>query len=174
MELEEAIRNRRSIRAYKPKPVEEEKIERVLEAARWTPSAGNLQSVEYTVVKDSETRRKLSEASLGQDHVRDAPVDIVVCCNLPKISHYGPRGRELYSIQESGACIQNIMLAAHSLGLGTCWVGAFSEEKVKEILGIPENVRPVGIITLGYPDEKPKSSRHALKDSVFEHGYRWI
>jgi nitroreductase len=171
MELNEAIRKRRSIRSYQDKPVEEEKIEKILEAAHWAPSAGNLQSVEYIIVKDKETKERLSEASYGQAQPSEAPVNIVVCCNFPKIAHYGRRGVELYSLQESGACIQSLMLIAHSLGLGTCWIGAFSEERAKEILGLPEHVRPVGIITLGYPDESPGSSRRNLKDSVFREKY---
>lgn len=172
MELEETIRNRRSIRSYQDKPVEEEKIHRILDAARWAPSAGNLQSIEYIVVRDKEIRESLSETSYGQAQPRNAPVNIVVCCNFSKITHYGERGETLYSIQESGACIQNLMLAAHSLGLGTCWIGAFDEERAKEILGIPEHVRPVGIITLGYPDESPRSSRKDLKGIVFEEMYK--
>ena len=171
MELGEAIRNRRSIRSYQNRPVEDEKIEKILEAAHWAPSAGNLQSVEYIIVKDRETKERLSHASYGQAQPSEAPVNIVVCCNFSKISHYGGRGKDLYSLQESGACIQNLMITAHSLGLGTCWVGAFSEEKAREVLGVPENVRPVGIITLGYPNENPRSSRKNLKGIVFRGKY---
>lgn len=171
MELEEAIRNRRSIRSYKDRPVEDEKIEKILEAARWAPSAGNLQSVEYVVVRDAETKEKLSDASHGQAQPGDSPVNIVVCVNFPKISNYGRRGGELYSIQESGACIQNLMLAAHSMGLGTCWIGAFDEDAVRKIIGTPGDVRPVGVITVGYPDEEPGSSRRDLKEIVFREKY---
>ena len=171
MEVEEGIRNRRSIRSYLNRPVEEEKIEKILDAAHWAPSAGNLQSVEYVVVRDKETREKLSEISYGQAQPKEAPVNIVVCCNLSKIEHYGERGKTLYSIQESGACIQNLMLTAHSLDLGTCWIGAFDEERAKEILGMPDHVRPVGIITVGYPDENPESSRRDLKEIVFKERY---
>lgn len=171
MGLEEAIRRRRSVRSYQDKPVEEEKIEKILEAAHWAPSAGNLQSVEYIIVKDRETKERLAEAAFGQGQVSEAPVNIVVCCNFSKVAHYGGRGEDLYSLQESGACIQNLMLTAHSLGLGTCWVGAFSEAKAREVLGIPENVRTVGIITLGYPNENPSSSRKNLKGIVFRGKY---
>jgi len=171
MELDEAIKNRRSIRAYQKRPVEEEKINRILEAARWAPSAGNLQSVEYVVIKDQGTRKRLSEAALGQEQVSEAPVDIVVCCNFSKISPYGTRGKELYSIQESGACIQNLMLAAHALGLGTCWVGAFDEARVRQIAGVPANAKPVAIITVGYAAEKPKAGRQNQGHSVFKESY---
>lgn len=171
MEIEDAIRNRRSIRSYQDRPVEDEKIEKILDAARWAPSAGNLQSMEYVIVKDKETRGKLAETSWGQCQVSEAPINIVVCCNFSKISHYGERGEKLYTIQESGACIQNMLLTAHSLGLGTCWIGAFDENAVREIIGVPDNVKPVGIITVGYPDEKPTSNRRDLKDSVFREKY---
>ena len=171
MEIDEAIRNRRSIRSYQAKPVEAAKLERILEAARWAPSAGNLQSVEYIVVKSLGTRKLLSEAALGQEQITEAPVSIVVCCNFSKISHYGQRGKELYSLQESGACVQNLMLEAHALGLGTCWIGAFEESKVREILNIRDSARPVAIITLGYPAEKPRSGRQDAKNSVFMEGY---
>jgi nitroreductase len=171
MELGEAVKNRRSIRSYQNRPVEEEKIERVLEAARWAPSAGNLQSVEYVVVRDEETRKKLAEASYGQVHVRNAPVSIVVCCNFSKISNYGSRGKDLYSIQESGACIQNLMLAAHSLGLGTCWIGAFDEAKISQIIRAPANAKPVAVITVGYAAEKPESGRKNARHSVFREIY---
>lgn len=171
MEIAEAIRNRRSIRSYHAKPVETAKLERVLEAARWAPSAGNLQSVEYIVVKNPGTRELLSKAALGQEQITEAPVSIVVCCNFSKISHYGQRGKELYSLQESGACVQNLMLEAHALGLGTCWIGAFDESKVREILKVRDNARPVAIITLGYPAEKPRSGRKDAGHAVFWEGY---
>jgi len=171
MELDEAIKNRRSIRAYQKMPVEEEKINKILEAAHWAPSAGNLQSVEYVVVKDRETKVKLAGASYGQEQVSEAPVDIVVCCNFSKISPYGTRGKELYSMQESGACIQNLMLAAHALGLGTCWIGAFDEARVRQIAGVPANAKPVAIITVGYAAEKPKSGRRDSRHAVFRESY---
>lgn len=171
MELGEAIRNRRSIRTYKAKPVEEEKINKILEAARWAPSAGNLRSIEYVVVRDEKTRKKLADASYGQEHVSDAPANIVVCCNFSKISHYGSHGKYLYSIQESGACIQNLMLKAHELGLGTCWIGAFDEAKVRRVVGVPANAKPVAIITVGYAGEKQKSGRESEQYSVFKDFY---
>jgi nitroreductase len=151
--------------------VEDEKIKKILDYARWAPSAGNLQSVEYIVVKDKETKERLSSASFGQAQPSEAPVNIVVCVNFPKISHYGKRGDDLYSLQESGACVQNLMLAAHSLGLATCWIGAFDEDSARDALDIPDHVRPVAIITLGYPGERPGSSRRDLKDVIFREKY---
>jgi nitroreductase len=166
------IKNRRSIRSYEKKDVENEKIDIMLEAGQWSPSAGNLQSIEYIVVKGQNIKKELYKACLYQNHVLEAPVDIVVCCNMNKIKHYGERGYSLYTLQESGAAIQNMLLTAFSLGLGTCWVGAFDEDYVKNILKIPDHVRPVAIITVGYPKEKGYSSRRKLKDIVFYEGYR--
>ncbi len=172
MEVEEAIKNRRSVRSYLDKPVEDEKIAQILEAARWAPSAGNLQCVEYIVVKNPETKKALCKASYGQEYIKEAPVCVIVCCNMDKISHYGQRGVDVYSIQESGAAVENMMLEAYALGLGTCWVGAFNEGEVRKILNIPKHVRPVAIITLGYPNEKPIGTRRELKDIVFFETYK--
>lgn len=171
MEVDEVIRERRSIRAYKDRPVEEEKIKAILEAGRWAPSAGNLQSVECIIVKDRETKEKLSSAAYGQAQPEEAPVNIVVCVNFSNISHYGQRGEDLYSLQESGACVQNIMLKAYSLGLGTCWIGAFDENAARVALEMPDKVRPVAIIPIGYPDEDPSSSRRGLESMIFRERY---
>ena len=152
METFECILKRRSIRSYDKKDVPNEFIGKMLEAAIHAPSAGNLQPWEFIVVKDLKTKEELSNAALGQDHVKEAPVVIVVCVNPEKSAEkYGERGRNLYCIQDTAAAIQNMLLTATDLGLGTCWVGAFEEERVKDILRIPENLRPVALITVGFP-----------------------
>lgn len=157
METLECIRTRRSVREYEDKDVPNDLIGIILKAATLAPSAGNLQPWEFIVVKDKEKREELYEASYYQEQVRDAPVVIVVCADLDKASsRYGHRGRTLYCIQDTAAAIQNMLLAAHDIGLGTCWVGAFDEERVKLIVKLPENLRPVALITLGYPGERPK------------------
>lgn len=160
METLECIKTRRSIREYEEKDVPNDLIGIILEAATFAPSAGNLQPWEFVVVKDKKKREKLYKASYYQEHVRDAPAVIVVCADLDKASsRYGYRGKTLYCIQDTAAAIQNMLLTAHDIGLGTCWVGAFDEEEVKLIVGLPENLRPVALITLGYPKEKPKMPR---------------
>jgi len=157
METLECIKTRRSIREYEDKDVPNDIIGIILEAATFAPSAGNLQPWEFIVVKERKKRELLYKASYYQEHVRDAPVVIVVCVDLKKASsRYGHRGKNLYCIQDTAAAIQNMLLAAHDLGLGTCWVGAFDEEDVKLTISLPENLRPVALITLGYPKEKPK------------------
>ncbi|MGP3667081.1 MAG: nitroreductase family protein [Candidatus Bathyarchaeota archaeon] len=168
MDVFEAIFERRSIRKFTEKDVSEEDLKKILEAGRWAPSAGNVQPWEVIVVRSKELKEKLAEAALNQEFVAEAPVVIVVCVDLKKAERaYGERGRNLYCLQDSAAAIQNMLLAAYSLSLATCWVGAFHEEKVKRILGIPEDFRPVALIPLGYPAHKPlKPSRRKLAQVV--------
>lgn len=156
MDIFNIIRNRRSIREYRLDPVPEEDLIRILEAGTWAPSAGNLQPWEFIVVRDSSTRRRLSEAAYGQSWVWKAPIVIVVCANIRRTAEiYGERGANLYCLQDTAAAIQNILLTSYYLGYGTCWIGAFNEKRVKEILNIPDHVRPVALITLGKPAEDP-------------------
>ena len=160
MEVFEAIKGRRSIRAFKEQNVSEETIKKLIESATWAPSAGNIQPWEFIIVKERETKIRLSEAALNQEFLEEAPVLIIVCANEIKSSQrYGTRGTTLYCIQDTAAAIQNIHLVAFSLGLGTCWVGAFDESQAREILHVPEGIRPVAMIPVGYPNEKPTLRR---------------
>ncbi|MEM3402541.1 MAG: nitroreductase family protein [Candidatus Hadarchaeales archaeon] len=158
MDTFEAIRGRRSIRSFREDPVSEGDLQKILEAGILAPSAGNCQPWDFIVVKSRETKEKLSAAALGQEQVVEAPVVIVVCANTKRSSsRYGRRGAELYCIQDTAAAVENMMLAAHALGYGSCWVGAFEEEKVARIVGAPAGVRPVAIIPIGRPAEKPRT-----------------
>ena len=157
MEVLEAIKSRRSIRKFQRRDILEGDLKIILEAAIWAPSAGNLQPWEFIIIKNNDLKRKIAMAAYGQMWIAEAPVVIIVCANIPRTSrYYGERGRTLYCIQDTAAAIQNMLLAAHALGYGGCWVGAFSEEEVKRILEIPEHVRPVAIIPIGVPAEKPR------------------
>jgi nitroreductase len=156
MDVMKAIKGRRSIRAFKSDDVSPEIVENLIEAARWAPSAGNIQPWEFIVVRRPELKKALAEAALDQTFIEEAPVVIVVCANENRSSQgYGVRGKNLYCIQDTAAAIQNIHLVAYSLGLGTCWIGAFREEEAREILKIPQGIRPVAIIPVGYPAETP-------------------
>jgi nitroreductase len=156
MELSEAIKGRRSIRAFRQRDVPEETVEKLIDAARHAPSAGNIQPWEFVVVRKLEVKRKLARAALNQAFVEETPVVIVVCANENRSSMgYGFRGKTLYCIQDTAAATQNILLTAYSLGLGACWIGAFNEEEAKRALNAPECMRPVAIIPVGYPDETP-------------------
>ncbi|MDO5836157.1 MAG: nitroreductase family protein [Methanobacterium sp.] len=156
MEVFEAISQRRSIRRFKEEDVDESLIEKIVQSGVWAPSAGNLQSWELILVKNPQTREKLSEAAYLRDFIAKAPLVMVPCVNLIVSGGvYGTRGVKLYSLQDVSCAIENMLLMAHALGLGTCWVGAFDEQLVIDLLEIPDNIRPVALIPLGYPDEKP-------------------
>ena len=156
MDVLEAVKGRRSIRAFKNRDVPAEIVEKLIEAARWAPSAGNIQPWEFIIVRKPKIKRRLVEAALDQVFIEEAPVVIVVCANEVRSSQgYGVRGETLYCIQDTAAATQNIHLTAYSLGLGTCWVGAFREEEAREILKIPRGIRPVAILPVGYPAEAP-------------------
>ncbi len=162
------IRNRRSIRKFKKQPVEDEKILLILEAARWAPSSGNLQNWRFIVVRDPEKRKKLAEYSFNQPWVAEAPVVIVVLSDTKTVRYfYGERGEKLYAIQNTAAAIQNMLLMAHALGLGSVWIGAFDEKKVKELLEIPEDYDVHALVCIGYPNENPKSERKELDELVY-------
>ncbi len=157
MDVFEAIKGRRSIRAFQNRDIPQETVDKLIDAARWAPSAGNIQPWEFIIVRKPETKRKLAEAALEQTFIEEAPVVIVVCADERRSSQgYGNRGKTLYCLQDTAAAIQNIHLAAYALGLGTCWVGAFREDEARKILKTPDGVRPVAIIPIGYPAEKPQ------------------
>lgn len=151
MNVFEAVKNRRSIRSYTDKPVEEEKLLQVLEAARLSPSAVNYQPWHIIVVKDKTVKEKLSE-SYSPLWFRNAPLAIVVCVDPQKAWRRGD-GEEFWKVAAAIA-MQNMVLTAYELGLGTCWICAFNEEKAKTILGVPNNIRVVAMTPMGYPAEQ--------------------
>ncbi|RLC40210.1 MAG: nitroreductase [Candidatus Nealsonbacteria bacterium] len=150
MEVFEAITKRRSVRKYKPEPIPEEKLRRILEAARLAPSAHNAQEWRFIVVREEERRKKIAEAS-HQSFVAEAPVIIVLVSLNPE--HIMSGGAPAYAV-DLGIAGEHIALQAVEEGLGTCWIGAFSQEKVKEILNIPAQYKVVALLTLGYPADK--------------------
>ncbi|HEX9934437.1 MAG TPA: nitroreductase family protein [bacterium] len=164
MDVFDAIRSRRSIRIYSTRPVERGTLETVLEAARLAPSANNRQEWRFVVVQDQETRHKLAIAAKGQGFVGEAPV-VIACCAVES-GHVMTCGQSAYTI-DLAIAIDHITLAARALDLGTCWVGAFYEERVRNVLGIPDSIRVVGLLTLGYPRENPAPRpRKKLEDIV--------
>jgi nitroreductase len=164
MELKEAIRRRGSVRAYLEKPVPEEKLRNVLEAARLAPSANNRQAIKLVVIRDSKRRSELAQAANYQSFVGEAPVVIVaIATNTEHIMSCGIASHPI----DIAIAVDHMTLAAVDEGLGTCWIGAFSQEKVKQILHIPDKYRVVAILPLGFPRrEKGVKSRKSLDEIV--------
>jgi nitroreductase len=169
VDIFQVIRDRRSIRRYQDTAVETDKLELVLDAARLAPSWKNLQCWRFLVVRDRERREKLLSAfptdNPGSRAIASAPVMIVVCAD-PTAS--GVENGIEYYIADTAIAFEHLCLAAHALGLGTCWMGWFDETAIKNALGIPANIKVVGITPLGYPDQEPKPRpRKSLAEITF-------
>ncbi len=162
MDVFDAIFGRRSIRDYENDEIPESVIYKAIDAARHAPSAGNFQPWEFIIVRDAEIKKKLYSAAFSQSQILSAPVVIVVCADVMRSAYYGIRGTNLYAIQDTSAAIQNMLLAFYAMGYGTCWVGAFSEQAVKDCLNLPSEVRPVAIITVGKP--RGKADKRELRN----------
>ena len=186
MELMQAIKGRRSIRRYKPDPVSDELLNQVLEAGRWAPSWANTQCWRFVVVRDPEIKSKLSETAFSPGSrgnpaasaIKDAPVLIVACGKLKRAGYYKGMPMPLtdkgdwWYMFDVALATQNIMLQAYALGLGTVPVGLFDAPRVAQILELPQDVVPVILLPLGYPDEEPKvPTRMELSELVFYDKY---
>ena len=166
----EAIKKRRSVRSYQDKEIPEEILKQILEAGRLAPSAKNTQSWKFIVVKDKNLRKKLVPACKNQEFVGEAPVVIAGCGTNPdyKMSN----GEFAYPI-DLAIALDHMSLEAASLGLGTCWIGAFYQDQVKNILRVPEDVRIVNLLTLGYPKKLgTKTGRKLLSEIVCYDKYK--
>ena len=163
MELKEAIKKRQSIRGYQDKPVPEEKLTRVLEAARLAPSANNMQPWKFVVVTDNKRRQELGRAANRQTFVGQAPVVIAAVATNPEsiMSSGIPR----YAV-DLAIAVDHMTLAAVDEGLGTCWIGAFSQQRVKEILNIPDRYRVVALLPLGFPAEETAMKLRKSLDEI--------
>jgi nitroreductase len=170
MDFFELMRGRRSIRAYKTQPVEEEKLKRILVAANGAPSAGNLQAYAILIVRDAATRLALSRAALGQESLVQVPVVLAFFAHpQSSMAKYKSRGVELYSLQDATIACAYAQLAATAQGLGTVWVGAFDDDAVRTALKAPVEWRPVALLPIGYPDESPApTTRRTLDDLARE------
>ncbi len=166
----EAVKNRRSVRKYVDRPIEQEKIAQILEAARLSPSANNNQPWDFIVVTRTDAKASLFPA-YPRDWFKDAPAVIIACAD-PEKAWSRQDGEDFWKVDVAIA-VQSMSLVAYELGLSTCWVAAFDEQKAKEALGIPKEVRAVVMLALGYSSEEkePTIQRKPLKDIV--HYERW-
>jgi nitroreductase len=159
MDVLEAIRTRRSIRKFRPKPIPDENLRIILEAGRLAPSASNRQPWFFVVVKDLERKRTLAKAAAYQMFIADAGV-IIVALGDPETSRWFR--------QDPMIAVEHMVLAATSLGYGTCWIGAFDEEEVKRILRVPNKLKVIVLLLIGFPGESPAPrERKKLKEIVF-------
>ena len=170
MDFFKTVEDRRSMRKYRETPVEEEKLNKILETANKAPSAGNLQAYEIYVVRNLEQRQALVMASWDQGFLAEAPVVLVFCAHPSRAAErYHQRGIELYCIQDATIACAFAMLAAKAQGLDTVWVGAFDEGAVSEIAQIPSDLRPVAMLPIGYAGNVPSARpRRTLSDLVHE------
>jgi nitroreductase len=156
-EFDDIIKRRKMVRQYiQDKPIPHEIVDKLIANAHRAPSAGHTQVQEFIIIQDPMIKKKLGEAALNQEQVYDAPLLIVVCANTSRsVGRYGKRGREFYSIIDGAFASMLILLTAVNEGIGACFVGAFLDVKVSEILELPDYVKPIGIIALGFPAEDP-------------------
>ncbi len=166
MHVLQVIKERRSIRKFHRKPIPKEMLDQLIDALIWAPSAGNLQSRRFYFIYDMEIKEQLVKAAWGQDFIAEAPLAIVCCADLRIAAHYSHRGTDLYTLQDVAASIQNLMLVAHELGLGSVWVGAFEEGGVARALDLPIHLRPVAIVPVGYPAEHPTAPRRVSREKA--------
>lgn len=167
MNVLETIKSRRSIREFTRQDIPGHLIDALIEAIRWAPSAGNLQSRKFYFVSNQDLKKKIARAALHQNFIAEAPLVAVACLDRRIAGRYGDRGVNLYGIQDAAASVMNMMLVAHEFGLGSVWVGAFNEFEVFEILDLPDYLRPVAVIPIGYPAEVPRAaSRKSGKEIV--------
>ncbi len=163
MDVLKAIKSRRSIRAYDSREVEEDKLVRILESGRLSPSASNRQERRFVVIRDAKTRKLLSEAARNQGFVAEAPV-VIAACSVES-EYVMSCGQPAYPI-DTAIAVDHMTLAAVEDGLGTCWIGAFDEKKVKKILNIPDHVRVVALLPLGYPSTTPRPTPRKSLDEI--------
>jgi len=165
------IKQRRSVRQYQNKPITEEIIEELKQTLIWAPSAGNLQARKFYFVFNPEIKNQLAENSSANNKIviSQAPLVIVACTDELKMVKFGERGKGVYLITDVASSLQNATLVAHEYGLGSCWLGSFEEGAVRKILNLPVNLRPLMILSVGYPAETPAvKARVGIHEAIEE------
>jgi nitroreductase len=160
LSLLDVILSRRSIRNYENKEIPQEILHQVLEAGRQAPSAVNRQPIHFIVVTDIQAKNELSK-SLFAKHLKNAPIVIVGCADEKSLL----TGK--WAVVDTTIAMQNIVIAAWTFGIGSCWIGSFSEEKVKGLFKIPGKWKVVALLTLGYPAEEPKVKNRKSFEELF-------
>jgi len=169
MEFYKVLEERHSCRAFLEKEVEQEKLDRILDATISAPSAGNLQSYKIYAIKSKETRSKLVAPSVHQTFLAEAPVVLVFCANAQNsASKYGSRGESLYAVQDATIAAAYAQLAITAEGLASVWIGAFNPDEISRIIGAKSNEIPVAIIPIGYKAEESEIRSRKTKDQIIK------
>ncbi|MHA2017569.1 MAG: nitroreductase family protein [Promethearchaeota archaeon] len=163
MEFNDVILKRRSIRKFKQDPVQDEKIRKIIEAARLAPTWSNKQGVRYIIIKDQNTIKEIANATT-QKWTENVPMFIIVCIS-PVNSGKNMNNLEYFTV-DAAICMEHIILAATNEGLGTCWIGWFDEEKIKELLSVPDKTRIIALTPLGYSDYTPREQNRKSLDKI--------
>lgn len=166
MDFFDLVAQRRSIRAFKTDPLPEGAVQKILEAVRLAPSAGNLQSFRFAVIENPAIKDALAKAARDKDFLRQAPV-VLAFFTAPReaAARFGVRGAQLYAPQDAAIAVTYAHLAATEIGLGSVWVGAFDTEAVRRALSCPPELEPVALLPLGFPaEEPPPQTRKSLED----------
>ena len=171
MDVFEAIKNRRSVRKYKPELVPKDLVQKILEAAVRAPSASNIQPWNFIVIKDKKVLDMVRKISPG--YFGDAPLAILVCSDKERAYKLGGElGRDYLTVADCALAVQNMLLAAYASGLGTCIVKSFSSTTIKHILEIPDGIEPELLVIVGYPDQSPKPPlRRPLQEITYLNRY---
>ena len=170
MSFSELIQKRYSVRAYKPDPVEDDKLQQVLEAACWAPSACNRQPYQLIVLNTAEQATDLKRIYHRGWFYSQAPL-VIAICGLTQEA-WRRRDGQNYQFVDAAIAMDHLILAATELGLGTCWVAAFDVEAAREVLGLPLNVEPIAFTPLGYPADERGPKTRKKKDQLVRYG-RW-
>lgn len=177
----DVFKNRASVRSFAEKEVSEESIDFLLRCAETAPSSGNMQPAEFIIIRNDQMKQRIVECtfigyfSKGGEHqswIREAPVVIVACANQKRTkARYGETGKE-WSIIDTSAAVENLIVAASGVGLASCWVGGFNEVKLKEHLSIPSFVKPIGVIPIGHPKGNVER-KSRLRQEIIRHNEQY-
>lgn len=174
MELSKAILTRRSVRSFRQDNIPDDMIRELIRAAIYAPSAGNCQPWHFYVVKDFCVRKRVYDEVCRQEFLTEAPVLIIVCIDRNESAdRYGERGETLYNIQNTAAAVQNILLSATDMGLGSCWCGDFDDWSLQKILQMDSGRIPVAIVAVGYASFEPSAPKRKSIDEVADFIGEW-
>lgn len=172
MDVIEAILKRRSIRKYNDIPVPKDALMDMAIAAQYAPCSGNAHTCRIIILDEEHIKDSIADACYNQTWMKSAPIHIVIVSDVGRLTKMYHSKGEIYAHQNAAAMTENMLICATSHGLDTCWVGAFDEQKVSNILGIPDNMNPEVIITLGYGDEKvPIPVKQSMEELVYLNGW---